>query len=126
MKIFISYTTRDHYIDRELLVRASKVVSNYGSHYIDLLHNNSFNKQLYVELMLSQANFLVLLESKSIRTSEWVQWELREAELKGIPVIRIPATSDQEQTIRNLKFELASELKKLTKFASKGALTRAA
>jgi len=76
--------------------------------------------------MLSQANFLVLLESKSIRKSEWVQWELREAELKGIPVIRIPATSDQEQTIRNLKFELASELKKLTKCASKGALTRAA
>lgn len=126
MEIFVSYTTRDHYIDRELLVSASKVVSDYGSHYIDLLHNNSLNKQLHVELMLSQANFLVLFESKSIRNSEWVQWELREAELKGIPVIRIPASSDQEQTIKNLKIKLASELKKLTRRSSKDALTRAA
>ena len=126
MGIFVSYTTRDHYIDRELLIRASKVVSDYGPHYIDLLHNNSLNKQLYVELMLSQADILVLFESKSIRHSEWVQWELRAAELKGIPIVRIAATSDQEQTIRNLKFKLASELKKLTRCSSKNALTRAA
>lgn len=126
MEIFVSYTTRDVYIDRELLVRVSKVVADYGAHYIDLLHNNSLNKQLHVERMLSQANMLVLFESKSIRKSEWVQWELREAALKNIPVIRIPATSDQEQTIRNLELKLATELKKLTRPSSKDALTHAA
>lgn len=115
MEIFVSYTTRDYYINREFLMRASEVISEYGAHYIDLLHNYSPNKQQHVELMLSQASCLVLLESKSIQKSEWIQWELNEASLKGISIIRIPATSDQKQTLRNLKFKLASELKKLTR-----------
>lgn len=115
MGIFISYTTRDYYINRELLIRVSKEVSEYGSFYIDLLHNNSINKQQHVELMLSQATLVVLLNSESINQSEWVQWELHEAVSKGIPIINITTTPDQDKTINNLRSKLASEAEKLTK-----------
>lgn len=109
MDIFVSYTTRDYYIDRELLERMSEILSNYGNCYIDLLHNNAIhNKQQYVEQMLSQAKLLLLISSDSIDKSEWVQWELCEAERRHIPIIVIQAKPDLNETLNNLKSKLAS------------------
>jgi hypothetical protein len=68
----------------------------------------------------------VLIESCSIKESCWVQWELREAERIGIPVLFIPAMSNQKEIIKNIRFKLDSELEKLTRRSSKDALTRAA
>lgn len=126
MNIFVSYTTRDKIIDRQLLEDASEVLSKHGTFYIDLLHNESLDKQAYVGHMLSQSNVVVLIESFSIRESSWVQWELREAERLGIPVLYVPANSDQKEIIKNLRFKLDSELEKLTRSSRKDALTRAA
>lgn len=126
MRIFVSYTTRDHYIDRELLKSASEVLSDFGPSYIDLLHNDSVDKQLHVELMLSQAQLLVLISSNSINESEWVQWELREAKRSGIPIISVHAPSDKKETVSNLKCKLASEFRKLAMRSGKDALTRVA
>lgn len=118
MKIFVSYTTRDYYINRELLELVSELLSDYGSYYIDLLHNNSQDKQRHVELMLSQAQILILISSDSINKSKWVQWELFEAKKNGIPIISIDASSDRKKTILNFKSKLSSEYKKLTNRSS--------
>ena len=126
MNIFVSYTTRDKVIDRQLLEDASEILSAYGSFYIDLLHNDSQDKQAYVCHMLSQSDVLVLIESCSIKESSWVLWELCEAERIGIPVLYIPAMSSKKEILKNIRFKLNSEFKKLTKRTSKDALTRAA
>ena len=126
MSIFVSYTTRDNYVDRNTLKMVSGVLSNYGSHYIDLLHNDASEKQRHVEKMLSHAQVMILISSRSIEKSEWVQWELSEAKKNGIPIIKVQASINPTETISNLKYKLASEFKKLTRRSSKDALTRAA
>jgi hypothetical protein len=115
MKIFVSYTTRDYYIDRELLECVSKVLLEFGEYYIDMLHNDSSNKQSHVDIMLSQAKSLLLISSSSVNESEWVQWELQEAERYRIPIITVHATPNREETIKNLQLTLSSEFKKLTR-----------
>ncbi|MQM30539.1 MAG: hypothetical protein CRU78_08390 [Candidatus Accumulibacter phosphatis] len=114
MGMFVSYTTRDHYIDRELLEVVSEVLAEYGPYYIDLLHNDSLDKQRHVELMLSKAQLLLLILSKSINKSEWVQWEIREARRSCIPIIAVQASSDRKETVSNLRSKLDSEFEKLT------------
>ncbi|BCV35852.1 hypothetical protein TUM17377_11800 [Shewanella chilikensis] len=126
MSIFVSYTTRDSYVDRNTLKMVSGVLSNYGPHYIDLLHNDASEKQRHVEEMLSHAQLIILIRSRSIEKSEWVQWELSEAKKIGIPIIEVQASINQKETISNLQNKLDSEFKKLTRRSSKDALTRAA
>lgn len=126
MTIFVSYTTRDNYVDRNTLEMVSNVLSNYGPHYIDLLHNDASEKQRYVEKMLSNAQLMILISSRSIDKSEWVQWELSEAKRRGIPIITVQASMNRKKTINNLKYVVASEFRKLTRRPSKDALTRAA
>jgi len=111
MTIFVSYTTRDSYVDRLTLEMISDVLSNYGSHYIDLLHNESTEKQRHVEEMLSSADLMILINSQSIHKSKWVQWELSEAKRIGIPIITVQASMSRSRTIKNLKYKVASELK---------------
>ncbi|MCG9767590.1 TIR domain-containing protein [Pseudoalteromonas piscicida] len=126
MTIFVSYTTRDSYVDRNTLEMVSDVLSNYGPHYIDLLHNDASEKQRHVEKMLSNAQLMILISSRSIEKSEWVQWELSEAKRSGIPIVTVQASMNQKETINNLKYKVASEFTKLTRRSSKDALTRAA
>ncbi|NLS55673.1 TIR domain-containing protein [Hafnia alvei] len=115
MNIFVSYTTRDQYIDRELLESVFDIVSHYGHCYIDLLHNDTNDKQRHVELMLSQAKLLILISSTSIGKSEWVQWELAEAGKRHIPMLIIQATPDRKETLSNLRSGLVSEFRLLSK-----------
>lgn len=109
MDIFVSYTTRDHYVDRELLESISKILSHYGNCYIDILHNDANDKQRHVEAMLSQANLLLLLASNSIAESEWVRWELTEARKRCIPIIVIQAKPDKNETLNNLRSKVVEE-----------------
>ncbi|EMH2329681.1 TIR domain-containing protein [Citrobacter freundii] len=108
MNIFVSYTTRDYYINKILLVNALEIIENYGNCYIDLLHNKSKDKQKHVELMLSQADLLLLISSDSISESKWVQWELNEAKKRGTPILVVEAKNEKSQTLRNLKLALTS------------------
>lgn len=112
MGIFVSYTTRDSYINRELLEGVALILSEYDSHYIDLLHNDSSDKQQYVELMLSKADFILLITSDSIGRSEWVQWELSEARRSSIPIITVQASYSKVETLCNLKAKMISEFSK--------------
>ena len=45
MKIFVSYTTRDKDITSELLNTVFFKLRKIGKVYIDLIHNDSINKQ---------------------------------------------------------------------------------
>lgn len=125
MGIFVSYTTRDLYIDRELLEIVSEKLSEYGGCYIDLLHNDSINKQHHVELMLSKAKHLLLISSISIVESKWVQWEISEAKYRNLPIISVQASSDREKTISNLISKLALEFNEPAKYSKKDSLTHA-
>ncbi len=125
MVFFVSYTTRDHYVDRQLLESMCEVLCEYGSCYIDLLHNNSSDKQRHVEIMLSQSNLLLLVSSSSIGKSEWVRWELAEAERISIPIIVVKATPNRNETLDNLKSALASEYEKLTSQRTRASLSSA-
>ncbi|WP_337228478.1 TIR domain-containing protein [Proteus faecis] len=119
MNIFVSYTTRDDNIDRELLERISEIISLYGHCYIDLLHNTEKNKQRHVEFMLSQSNCVILIASSSIFISKWVQWELNEAKKRCIPIIIVEAKSDITNTLKNLKSKLATNAYLLSKLENK-------
>lgn len=108
MNFFVSYTTRDNNVSQKLLKHIAEIVSLYGNCYIDLLHNIGKDKQHHVELMLSQADLLILIASGSIHTSRWVQWELGEARRCNIPIIVVDAKSDMNTTLENLKSKLVT------------------
>lgn len=118
MSIFVSYTTRDYYINRELLEGVCEALSEYGHHYIDLLHNDSIDKQRHVEKMLYKAKLLILLSSSSVEKSEWVRWELIQAERSFIPIVVVKATPNKNETLRNLKSKLTAEYENLTNQSS--------
>ena len=88
-KIFISYTMHDDYITLSLLSKIAININKYNSCYIDLLHNNSRNKQKRVEDELHKANFLVFLKSESASKSIWVQRELELAIKNNIKILEI-------------------------------------
>lgn len=86
MKIFVCYTTRDAEITINLLKKISKKLSTYGVVFIDIIDNNSTNKQLRVISELESSDLIVVIESKSIYQSEWVALEIKKAKLKKIPI----------------------------------------
>jgi hypothetical protein len=89
MNVFVSYTTRDNFINRDSLVQLSRVLSKFGDSFIDLIDNDSENKQERVETELEKADFVLLLRSGSVKHSKWVSWELNRAKEKGIPCIGV-------------------------------------
>ncbi|ATZ65160.1 toll/interleukin-1 receptor domain-containing protein [Acinetobacter bereziniae] len=89
MNIFISYTTRDVYVTKAFLKKIETFFSNYGKVYIDILHNQSEDKQHYVEEQLKNSDILFILETKSINQSDWVKRELLLARQLNIPIISL-------------------------------------
>ncbi|WP_194856923.1 hypothetical protein [Alloalcanivorax venustensis] len=123
MTIFVSYTTRDYYVDRELLQAIPEVLSGCGDFYIDLLHNDSVDKQGHVVLMLSKAKMLLLISSGSIKKSKWVQWELKQARIMRIPVISVQASPNREQTLASLKSHVVFACESLTVQSTRAQLS---
>jgi hypothetical protein len=89
-KVFISYTLQDSIVDRDLL---SKVYANITSQldtFIDLINNDSADKQNRVMSELRTSQYLCVLESPSIRQSIWVKKEIEEAHNLNIPIYYVP------------------------------------
>lgn len=86
MNIFVSYTTRDSHINHDSLLSIVEPISTLGKPFIDLLHNDSLDKQRRVEDELDNSNLFVLLKSESIKSSKWVEWEVDKANSLGIPI----------------------------------------
>jgi len=86
MKYFISYTTRDKEITKDLLEVLSKKLGKLGDIFIDLVDNNSKDKQERVIFELDNSDVLILVESISVYKSKWVVFELERAKTRQIPI----------------------------------------
>lgn len=74
-KIFVSYTTRDPEVNRALLYQLDEALSQTRDVYIDLIHNDSEEKQKRVLDELRGADSVVFLNSDSILKSRWAMHE---------------------------------------------------
>lgn len=87
MNIFVSYTTRNNEVTTDSLVDFSNKINAYGKVFIDLLDNNSTDKQERIINELEKSDLLILIKSLSSLNSEWVKFELETAnKLIGIGV----------------------------------------
>lgn len=89
MKIFISYTTRDRKVNKELLTRLNNRLSEFENVYIDLIHNDSLNKQKRVFDELESADQIILIETEKVYQSNWVKAELERAKYLKKEVVKI-------------------------------------
>ena len=89
MRIFVSYTTKDKILTKELLSLLFEKLSLNNHVYIDLLHNNSVNKQKRVFDELAKSEIILLITTDSINQSNWVNIELEYAKKMNISIVRI-------------------------------------
>lgn len=75
--IFVIYTTRDFYVNKESLINIYEDLNKYGNVFIDLLHNNSVDKQEYVLEKLNESSHIVIIDSPKIHESKWAQLEIK-------------------------------------------------
>lgn len=108
MNIFVSYTTRDNEVTINSLINFSNKINSFGKIFIDLIDNNSNDKQGRIIEELNKTELLILIKSKSILNSEWVKFELDSAEKLNIPVIEFDISEidaltehDIEERIKN-------------------------
>jgi hypothetical protein len=109
MRIFVSYTTRNNENNREQLLGFSKCLAAYGSVFIDMLDNDALDKQKRVIAELKEADILILIKTKSVMQSPWVNFELSMMKRLHKPILEIDANSiyaiaktDLEQPIHRI------------------------
>jgi len=88
-KIFLSYTTRDGLINKTFLLNLEKMFPLFSSVYIDLIHNNSLDKQKRVISELKKSDILFLIKTDDTYKSEWVNKELEIAKKINIPIYEL-------------------------------------
>lgn len=87
MNIFVSYTTRNNEVTINSLINFSKKISSLGKIFIDLIDNNSNDKQGRIIEELKKTELLILIKSKSSFESKWVKLELENAGKLKIPIV---------------------------------------
>lgn len=102
MRLFVSYTLKDGYLDISVLLKVKKLYRNCDSCYIDIIDNDSEDKQGRVEQELQSADALLLIETPMVMHSKWVRYELNVAKNRNIVIIK----SD----INNIKREICKHL----------------
>ena len=117
MNLFVSYTVRDFYVSEHLLERISDFVSSFSWPFVDLVHNDSVDKQKRVGEELEKADLLLLLKSESVSKSEWVEWELNRARQLGIDILEIPWR--QEDTLGEVLNRIEDSFSTLLAFSEK-------
>ena len=98
MKYFVSYTTRDAEVTIDLLKAFSNELEKIGKVFIDIIDNNSKDKQSRVIAELDSSDILLLIETKNIYQSNWVSIEIERAQSKQIP-IKIISLNDLKRVI---------------------------
>ena len=86
-RIFISYTTIDSEINNDILIKIEGKIKYYGDVYIDLLHNDSIDPQKRVIEELTNSDILIAINTRSIKKSKWVCFELEKAKEKKIQIL---------------------------------------
>ena len=89
MLVFCSYTLRDGLVTIEKLRKLKELISQSAACYVDILDNDSIDKQERVVEELSKAQLVLVLMSPDLKKSAWVQEEYRIANEKNIPIVEI-------------------------------------
>jgi hypothetical protein len=89
MKYFVCYTTRDKEITLDILRSFSFILERSSETFIDLIHNDSENKQARVLRELDDSDLVILVDSPKCMTSKWVMIEMGRAMARNIPIISI-------------------------------------
>ncbi len=89
MLVFCSYTLRDGLVTIEKLRKLKELISKSAECYIDILDNDSIDKQERVVEELSKAQLVLVLMSPDLKKSAWVQEEYRIANENNIPIVEI-------------------------------------
>ena len=88
MRLFVSYTLRDGYLDTSILLKVKELYQNCDSCYIDIIDNDSVDKQGRVEQELLSADTLLLIETPMVMQSKWVRYELDLAKKRNVVIIK--------------------------------------
>lgn len=72
MRLFVSYTLRDGYLDTSILMKVKELYQNCDSCYIDIIDNDSVDKQGRVEQELLSADTLLLIETTTKLSHLWL------------------------------------------------------
>lgn len=99
-KIFVSYTIRDGKITKDFLMNLVNKTDSTTSVYIDLIHNDSKNKQERVIKELHESDLVLLIKTEGTYYSEWVNLELFYAKKFNIPIYEF-----EYEEVRNIKFK---------------------
>ena len=89
MLVFCSYTLRDGLVTIEKLRKLKELISQSASCYVDILDNDSIDKQERVVEELSKAQLVLVLMSPDLKKSAWVKEEYRIANENNIPIVEI-------------------------------------
>lgn len=103
MNIFFSYTTRNSEVTIDSLVNFSKRISSFGKVFIDLIDNNSKDKQKRIVDELEKTELLILIKSQSTFNSEWVKFEIKSAEKLNIPIIEFDISEIEDLSDHELE-----------------------
>ena len=108
MRIFVSYTLKDGYLDTSVLSQVKELYRNSDSCYIDILDNDSVDKQGRVEQELQSADVLLLIETPMVMESKWVRHELNVAKNRNILIIKPKVLLQQDCGIMIMKVKILS------------------
>ncbi len=103
MNIFVSYTTQNNEVTVDSLINFSNKINSFGKIFIDIINNDSIDKQGRIVEELESSNLLILIKSESTLNSEWVKFELENAKRKGIPVIEFHIDEIETLTTKDIE-----------------------
>lgn len=93
-KLFFSYTLRDAVVNSSLLSELYTALVKKYDIFIDLLHNDSMDKQARVLNELKTSQYVFVLRTPLIGESNWVKIEINEAKKMGVPLFFIELNSE--------------------------------
>jgi len=106
MNIFVSYTTRNNEVTIDALINFSNKINSFGKIFIDLIDNDSIDKQGRIITELGSTDLLILIKSESILNSEWVKFELETAIKLKIPVIEFNIIEIESLTKKEIESKI--------------------
>lgn len=92
MRLFVSYTLKDGYLNTSVLLKVKELYQNCDSCYIDIIDNDSVDKQGRVEQELLSADTLLLIETPMVMQSKWVRYELDVAKREILLLLKVTST----------------------------------
>lgn len=87
--MFVSYTLNDGLLTIDNLQSIHDLVSQYAICFIDVIDNNSVDRQKKVIDTLNQSDVMLLLVSPGIKKSKWVRLEYQIAQDLSIPIYEV-------------------------------------